>query len=65
MSVDKWAFIPQKCIGEDCPGDCEDCPRQALCPPGINEDGDCANDADMCPVCWKTFGPEVQEEESE
>ena len=25
MSVSKWAYIPNKCDGEPCPGDCDMC----------------------------------------
>jgi len=53
MSVSKWAYIPSKCDGDSCPGDCWD-----MCPPGMNEENDCANDAEMCEVCWETFGKE-------
>ena len=56
MSVDLWAYIPTKCDGDFCPGDCDRCGKSMLCPPGINEDSICAADAEMCEVCWKTFG---------
>ena len=26
MSTDKWAYSPEKCEGQDCPGDCDFCP---------------------------------------
>jgi hypothetical protein len=25
MSVDKWAYSPEKCEGDFCPGDCDIC----------------------------------------
>ena len=25
MSVSKWAYIPSRCDGEPCPGDCDIC----------------------------------------
>ena len=25
MSVDKWAYSPEKCDGDFCPGDCDFC----------------------------------------
>jgi hypothetical protein len=25
MSVSKWAYIPEKCDGDFCPGDCDYC----------------------------------------
>ena len=56
MSVDKWAYIRARCEGEPCPGDCDLCDRWDECPPGINEDGTCSADAEMCEVCWNTFG---------
>lgn len=27
MSVDKWAYMPDKCNGEPCPGDCDLCAK--------------------------------------
>lgn len=27
MSVSKWAYDPDKCDGDFCPGDCDDCPK--------------------------------------
>ena len=25
MSTDKWAYSPERCEGQDCPGDCDFC----------------------------------------
>lgn len=25
MSVSKWAYTPEKCDGDYCPGDCDNC----------------------------------------
>ena len=25
MSVSKWAYIPSRCDGDFCPGDCDNC----------------------------------------
>lgn len=55
MSVDLWAFIPQKCEGM-CPGDCDICDKWDECPPGMNEDGMCSADAEICEVCWAKMG---------
>ena len=57
MSVDKWAYIPNKCDGDYCFSDCDNCPKALRCPPMVNKDGTCAADAEMCEVCWNTFGP--------
>ena len=27
MSVSKWAYIPSRCDGEPCPGDCDCCSK--------------------------------------
>ena len=27
MSVSKWAYIPDKCDGDFCCGNCDDCPK--------------------------------------
>ena len=27
MSVRKWVFVPQKCVGDLCIGDCDFCPK--------------------------------------
>lgn len=27
MSVSKWDYIPEKCDGDYCPGDCDNCPK--------------------------------------
>lgn len=54
MSVSKWAYIPAKCDGEPCPGDCDVCSKWDMCPPGHDAD-DCANDAEMCEVCWERY----------
>jgi len=27
MSVFRWAYDPQKCDGDRCPGDCDNCPK--------------------------------------
>ena len=56
MSVDKWAYIPNKCDGDYCFGDCDDCPKAMRCPP-VMKDKDCSADLEMCEVCWDTFGP--------
>jgi len=31
MSVSKWAYTPEKCDGDYCPGDCDNCSK-------VNED---------------------------
>lgn len=28
MSVSKWAYTPEKCDGDFCPGDCDNCPKR-------------------------------------
>lgn len=30
MSCSKWAYTPEKCDGQPCPGDCDHCARQSL-----------------------------------
>ena len=30
MSVSKWAYTPEKCDGQPCPGDCDHCAKQSL-----------------------------------
>lgn len=55
MSASKWAYIPQKCDNQPCPGDCDMCGKAETCPPG-HDANDCANDMEMCEVCWETFG---------
>ena len=64
MSVSLWSYIPAKCDGEPCPGDCDYCGKWDMCPPGMNEENDCANDAEMCEVCWETFGTEPPKEDT-
>lgn len=27
MSASKWVFIPEKCLGDYCPGDCDGCSK--------------------------------------
>lgn len=27
MSCSKWSYEPQKCDGDFCPGECDDCPK--------------------------------------
>lgn len=27
MSVSKWAYTPEKCDGDYCPGDCDNCSK--------------------------------------
>ena len=55
MSVSLWSYIPSRCDGEPCPGDCDYCLRAMECPPG-HDANECANDAEMCEACWNTFG---------
>ena len=55
MSCSKWAYIPAKCDGDVCPGDCDYCGKWDMCPPGMNEENDCANDAEMCEICWERY----------
>lgn len=57
MSVSKWSYIPAKCDGDACPGDCDCCSKWDMCPPG-HDANDCANDAEMCEVCWERFRAE-------
>ena len=28
MSVSKWAYKPEKCDGDYCPGDCDNCSKE-------------------------------------
>lgn len=30
MSCSKWAYTPEKCDGQPCPGDCDHCAKQSL-----------------------------------
>ena len=30
MSTSKWAYEPEKCDGQPCPGDCDSCPRAGI-----------------------------------
>lgn len=39
MSVSKWAYNPEMCDGEPCPGDCDFCPKAV--------DGDWSNVYDI------------------
>ena len=39
MSVSKWAYSPDKCDGEFCPGDCDSCPK-AFWPEESDEEDD-------------------------
>ncbi len=52
---DLWAYSPEKCDGMPCPGDCDNCLRAMECPPR-HDANECAADAEMCEVCWETFG---------
>ena len=54
MSVSKWSYIPSKCDGDYCPGDCDGCRKEMLCPPG-HDANDCANDEEMCEICWERY----------
>lgn len=58
MSASKYSFIPSKCLGDFCPGDCDGCPKEFLCPAGMNDDNACAADQEMCEICWEKYGKE-------
>lgn len=55
MSVSKWSYIPAKCDGDYCPGDCDGCSKRDMCPPGMNEENDCSADQEMCEICWERY----------
>ena len=55
MSVKRWAYIPEKCEGDNCPGNCDECFKQDECPPNVTEDECLCMNGD-CESCWKTFG---------
>ena len=44
MSVSKWAYTPEKCDGDYCYGDCDNCPK-------ANEDEEGDDDMDETTIC--------------
>lgn len=58
MSASKYAYIPSKCDGDYCPGDCDGCRKECLCPPGMNEENDCAPCSEICEECWAEYRKE-------
>lgn len=55
MSVSKWAYIPERCDGEPCPGDCDVCSKAEECPPNVSDE-ECMGMDGGCRECWETFG---------
>ena len=58
MSASKWNYIPAKCDGDYCPGDCDGCRKLFECPPGMQGQTIdlCAADQEVCVLCWEMFG---------
>ena len=61
MSCSKWAYIPEKCEGDFCPGCCDNCYKRDACPPNVTED-ECLCMNGNCEECWETFGKPPKEE---
>ena len=55
MSVSKYSYIPAKCDGGYCPGDCEYCELADYCPPTRDMDELCDGE---CVKCWERWKEE-------
>lgn len=45
MSCSKWSYTPEKCDGDFCMGDCDDCPKSDI---NNNNSGEDANENICC-----------------
>lgn len=57
MSVHRWAWIKEKCDGDYCPGNCDNCFKWNECPPNVPE-GYCLKAEGDCELCWEKYGKE-------